>query len=56
MSDCVNYVHLQLPKLRKMRFDIKNPHGDLPHIHLEVYRNNKWYDAIPGIHRIYPKP
>ncbi len=43
--------------LRKMRFDIKNPHhGDAPHIHLEIFKNGKWKDAIPGTHRIYPKP
>lgn len=42
--------------LRKMRFDIKNPHGDAPHIHLEIFKNGKWTDAIPGNHRIYPKP
>jgi len=41
--------------LRKIRFDIKNPHGDKPHIHLEVFENGKWKDAIPGTHRIYPK-
>jgi hypothetical protein len=41
--------------LRKMRFDIKNPHGDAPHIHLEIFKNGKWKDAIPGAHRIYPK-
>ncbi len=42
--------------LRKMRFDIKNPHRDAPHIHLEIFKNGKWRDAIPGTHRIYPKP
>lgn len=41
--------------LRKMRFDIKNSHGDAPHIHLEILKNGKWRDAIPGTHRIYPK-
>src|SRR5690554_6659551 len=41
--------------LRKMRFDIKNPHGDKPHLHLEIFKNGKWRDAIPGNHRIYPK-
>jgi RHS repeat-associated protein len=34
--------------LRKIRFDIKNPHGDKPHIHLEVFENGKWKDALPG--------
>lgn len=41
--------------LRKMRFDIKNSQGDLPHVHLEKFVNGKWRDAIKGIHRIYPK-
>lgn len=41
--------------LRKIRFDIKNPHGDAPHIHLEEFINGKWRDAILGTHRIYPK-
>ena len=41
--------------LRKIRFDISNPHGDSPHIHLEIFRNGKWRDAILGTHRIYPK-
>ena len=40
--------------LLKMRFDIKNSHGDLPHIHLEKFVNGNWKDAIPGTHRIYP--
>jgi len=42
--------------LQKMRFDINNPHGDLPHIHLEIFKNGKWHDAIPGVHRVYPLP
>ena len=25
--------------LRKIRFDIKNSHGDRPHIHMEEYKN-----------------
>lgn len=29
--------------------------GDAPHIHLEIFSNGKWKDAIPGSHRIYPK-
>lgn len=41
--------------LRKMRFDVKNPHGDIPHAHLEVFKNGKWVDAIPGNHRLYLK-
>jgi len=41
--------------LRKIRFDLKNSQGDLPHIHLEEFINGKWRDAIKGTHRIYPK-
>ncbi len=40
--------------MRKMRFDIKNSHGDKPHIHLEQKINEKWKGAT-NIHRIYPK-
>ncbi len=42
--------------LRKMRFDIRNSGGDAPHVHLEQFSNGRWRDAIPGTHRIYPKP
>ena len=49
-------VFISKDGLRKMRFDIKNSSGDAPHIHLEILRNGKWHDAIPGTHRIYPKP
>ncbi len=41
--------------LRKIRFDFRNPHGDLPHVHLEVFRNGRWRDAISGVHRLYPR-
>jgi RHS repeat-associated protein len=41
--------------LRKIRFDIKNSHGDAPHVHVQVKLGNKWVDAIPGKHRLYPK-
>lgn len=42
--------------LRKIRFDIKNSHGDAPHLHLEIFKNGKRHDAIQGTHRIYPNP
>ena len=42
--------------LRKVRFDIKNPHGDSPHVHFEELLNGSWEDVIPGVHRVYPKP
>gem|GEM_PF-3776324 len=41
--------------LRKVRFDIENSHGDKPHIHLEVFEQDKWKDAVQDRHRIYPK-
>jgi hypothetical protein len=48
-------VFISQDGMRKIRFDIKNPHGDAPHIHLEIFKNGRWRDAIPGNHRIYPK-
>ena len=41
--------------LRKLRFDVINPHGDAPHIHLEILKNGKWKDALKGAHIIYPQ-
>ncbi len=41
--------------LRKIRFDFNATQGDLPHAHLEILKNGRWRDAIPGTHRIYPK-
>ncbi len=40
---------------KKVRFDIKDPHGDKPHFHLEQQTpNGKWKDAGPD-HRYYFK-
>ena len=39
---------------RRFRVDIKNPHGDKPHMHLETKPNKRWHDATDK-HRIYPK-
>jgi len=41
--------------LRKLRFDIKNSHGDSPHMHLEILKNGKWKNALSDVHRLYPK-
>ncbi|MCG8340623.1 MAG: hypothetical protein MI674_05140 [Cytophagales bacterium] len=41
--------------LRKLRLDVIYPHGDAPHIHLEIFKNGKWRDALKGTHRIYPQ-
>lgn len=38
---------------RRLRFDFNNPHGDIPHIHIEQKINSKWKDATRQ-HRIYP--
>ncbi len=48
-------VFMSKDGLRKMRFDINATQGDLPHVHLEILKNGRWRDAIPGTHRIYPK-
>ncbi len=38
---------------RKIRFDVKDPHGDMPHFHLEeMKQNGRWTDAGPE-HRYY---
>lgn len=38
---------------KKIRFDIKDPHSDKPHFHLEKKNpNGKWIDAGPE-HRYY---
>jgi uncharacterized protein involved in high-affinity Fe2+ transport len=40
---------------KKIRFDIKDPHGDKPHFHLEQQTpGGKWKDAGPE-HRYYFK-
>lgn len=40
---------------KKIRFDIKDPHGDKPHFHLEKQTpSGKWKDAGPE-HRYYFK-
>ena len=38
---------------KKIRFDVRDPHGDKPHFHLEKQMpNGKWIDAAPK-HRYY---
>ena len=38
---------------RKVRFDVKHPHGDMPHFHLEQKMpNGKWVD-VSSEHRFY---
>ena len=39
---------------RRIRFDLRNTHGDSPHGHIEVKTGGKWKDYTPK-HRIYPK-
>jgi hypothetical protein len=48
-------VFMSSDGLRKVRFDIMNAGNDIPHMHLQIFKNNKWRDAISGMHRIYPK-
>lgn len=50
-----DYVFISKDGLRKIRFDINSPHRDAPHIHLEIFKNGKWKNAIPRTHRIYPQ-
>ena len=37
---------------RRVRFDIKNTHGDDPHMHVEIRRGSRWQDYTKQ-HRIY---
>jgi len=46
-------VFLSKDMERRVRFDFKNPHGDIPHMHIEKKINCKWKDATSK-HRIYP--
>ena len=55
INDSGDLVLMSKDGLRKMRFDVLNPHGYPPHMHLEILRNGKWRNAIPGIHHLYPK-
>ena len=55
IKDSGDLILMSKDGLRKMRFDIINPHGYPPHMHLEIFRNGKWRNAIPGIHHLYPK-
>jgi hypothetical protein len=46
-------IFLSKDGLRKARFDVKNPHGDLPHMHLERQTpSGRWVDEVRGMHRI----
>ncbi|MFA6119203.1 MAG: hypothetical protein WCT85_06030 [Parachlamydiales bacterium] len=47
-------VFLSKDGLRKIRYDFENPHGDIPHMHIQEKINGKWVDASDS-HRIYPK-
>jgi len=39
--ELTGYVFISKDGLRKIRFDINSPHGDAPHIHLEIFKNRK---------------
>ena len=38
---------------RKIRFDVKDPHGDMPHFHLEQKRQNGRWTDVGSEHRYY---
>ena len=48
-------IFLSKNGLRKLRFDINDPHGYSPHGHLEIYNpfTRRWEEAIPNIHHFY---
>jgi hypothetical protein len=54
-KDAGDIILISKDGLRKLRFDIKNPHGDVPHIHIEMLKNGKWKNALSDVHRLYPK-
>ena len=54
-KDSGDIILISKDGLRKLRFDIRNPHGYPSHVHLEVFKNGDWVDAISGIHHLYPK-
>jgi uncharacterized protein involved in high-affinity Fe2+ transport len=46
-------IFLSADGTRKVRFDVKNPHGDEPHMHFEKKTSSgRWVDEIDGKHRI----
>ena len=46
-------IFLSADGARKVRFDVKNPHGDKPHMHFEKkLPSGRWVDEIDGKHRI----
>lgn len=46
-------VFLSKDGIRRVRFDFNNPHGDVPHMHMEQKLEGSWHDASSK-HRIYP--
>ena len=47
-------IFLSKDDRRRVRFDLKNPHGDAPHMHIEHKPGKRWKDATDE-HRIYPE-
>lgn len=47
-------VFINKDNTKRVRFDVKNPHGDKPHGHVEIKVGKRWKDAT-GEHRIYLK-
>jgi hypothetical protein len=45
-------VFISKDGLRKFRTDFYNNRNESPHVHLEVFRDGKWRDAIPDQHKL----
>ena len=47
-------IYVNSTNTRRVRFDVKNSHGDKPYGHIEIKKGNRWKDATDE-HRIYLK-
>jgi hypothetical protein len=45
-------VFLSKDGIKRVRFDIQNPHGDHPHMHIQMKDGTRWKDTT-ATHRIY---
>ena len=46
-------VFTNVENTKRVRFDVNNPHGDKPHVHIESKQGGRWQDYTDK-HRIYP--
>ena len=48
-------IFLNEARMRKVRFDVVDPHGIEPHMHIEKWDStiNDWVDEL-GIHQFFP--